>query len=108
MRSPLRLDSKGLVLSVEGFYGGCPYVDVTNASARLGFFNTPQGQATFYFRDPTGDVTGQPFRGFEFFGYKQQGNGCTFFKFTGASLEARESNLPTVAEIVFQTAYVDS
>lgn len=107
VRSPLRLDSNGVFLSVEGFYGGCPSIDVSTATARLGLFLTPQGQATFYFRDPTGDVSGQPFRGFEFFGWKQQSNGCTFFKFTGASLEARESNLPTFAEIVFQSDYVD-
>jgi hypothetical protein len=83
----------------------CPRIDVSNLSAQGSFFNTQQGMAHFYFLDRDKPAAGQPFQGFEYLGTKDASPGCLFFEFAGASRTARDSNLVTFDQIIFQARF---
>jgi hypothetical protein len=102
VKSPLSLDANGVVMLLEDF---CPPINVSNLSAQASFFNTQQGVAHFYFLDRDGPAAGQPFEGFEYLGTKVGSPGCLFFEFAGATRMARDSNLVTFDQIVFQARY---
>jgi hypothetical protein len=105
VRSPLLLDSNG-VFMVFNEIGGCSELNPAGASAQASFFNTQQGMANFYFRDAVGPRASQPFQGSEYFGTKELGSSCFFFKFSGVSARARDSNLRLFDQIVFQARYI--
>lgn len=102
VKSPLSLDANGVVMLLEDF---CPPINASNLSAQASFFNTQQGVAHFYFLDRDGPAAGQPFEGFEYLGTKVGSPGCLFFEFAGATRMARDSNLVTFDQIVFQARY---
>jgi hypothetical protein len=105
VRSPLLLDAKG-VFMVFREIGGCSELNPAGASAQASFFITQQGMANFYFRDAVAPTGGQPFQGSEYFGTKDLGSACFFFKFSGGSGLARDSNLRLFDQIIFQARYV--
>lgn len=100
--SPLSLDANGVVMLLEDF---CPRIDASRLSAQASFFNTQEGMAHFYFLDRDRPAYGQPFEGFEYVGTKDAPPGCLFFKFAGATRVARDSNLVTFDQIIFQARY---
>jgi len=100
--SPLSLDANGVVMLLEDL---CPPIDASNLSAQASFFITQQGMAHFYFLDRDRPAAGQPFEGFEYVGTKDASPGCLFFEFAGATRMARDSNLVTFDQIVFQARY---
>ena len=102
VESPLSLDANGVVMRIEDF---CPNIDATNLSAQASFFNTQQGMALFYFLDRDRPAAGQPFEGFEYLGTKGASPGCLFFEFAGATRMARDSNLATFDQIIFQARH---
>jgi len=104
VQSPLSLDAHGVLLIVQELGGACFPLRTIGASAEASFFNTPQGMAHFYFLD-RGPVGRQPFAGSEYFGTKQAGGACLYFKFAGATPSARDSNLVLFDQIVFQARY---
>jgi hypothetical protein len=103
VKSPLSLDANGVVMLIEDF---CRPIDASNLSAQASFFNTQQGMAHFYFLDRDRPAAGQPFEGFEYLGTKDASPGCLFFEFAGATRVARDSNLATFDQIVFQARFV--
>ena len=103
VQSPMSLDSKGVFLVLRE-YPGC-FLNLTGATAQAGFFNTPQGMAHLYFRDPQGTGGRQPFHGFEYFGTKEAGGGCFYLDFKSVTEPARESNLLLFDQIIFQARY---
>lgn len=102
VESPISLDANGVLMLLEDF---CPRIDVSNLSAQASFFNTQQGMAHFYFLDRDKPAAGQPFQGFEYLGTKDASPGCLFFEFAGASRTARDSNLVTFDQIIFQARF---
>lgn len=102
VESPLLLDANGVFMLLED---SCPHIDTSKLSAQASFFNTPQGMAHFYFLDRDRPAAGQPFEGFEYLGAKDASPGCLFFEFAGATRTARDSNLATFDQIVFQARY---
>jgi len=105
VQSPLSLDAHGVLLIVQELGGACFPLRIPGVTAEASFFNTQQGMAHFYFLDRNGPVGRQPFAGSEYFGTKQAGGSCLFFKFAGATPSARDSNLVLFDQIVFQARY---
>jgi len=105
VQSPLSLDARGVLLVVQELGGSCIPLRIPGVTAEASFFNTQQGMAHFYFLDRNGPVGRQPFAGSEYFGTKQAGGSCLFFKFAGATPSARDSNLVLFDQIVFQARY---
>jgi len=105
VQSPLSLDAHGVLLVVQELGGSCFPLRIPGVTAEASFFNTQQGMAHFYFLDRNGPVGRQPFAGSEYFGTKQAGGSCLFFKFAGATPAARDNNLVLFDQIVFQARY---
>jgi len=105
VQAPLSLDAHGVLLVVQELGGSCVPLRIPGVTAEASFFNTQQGMAHFYFLDRSEPVGRQPFAGSEYFGTKQDGGSCLFFKFAGATPSARDGNLVLFDQIVFQARY---
>ncbi len=105
VQTPLSLDAHGILLVVQELGRPCFPLRIPGVTAEASFFNTQQGMANFYFLDRDEPVGKQPFAGSEYFGTKQAGAPCLFFKFAGATPSARDGNLVLFDQIVFQARY---